>query len=72
MDLNFQKSNFKAYPEVDNEPVQSFKLLLCISPVISDGQSQKFIHSTKFSDFEEILHSLVIPCLHITQSYENQ
>lgn len=72
MDLNFQKSNFKAHPEVDNEPVRSLKLLLCISSVISDGQSQKFIRSTKFSDFEEILHSLIIPCLHITQSYENQ
>lgn len=74
MDLNFLKSNFKAYPEVDNEPVQSYKPLLCISSVIivSDGQSETFIHSTKFSNFEEILHSLVIPCLHITQNYENQ
>lgn len=70
MDLNFLKSNFKAYPEVDNEPVQSYKPLLCISflIIISDGQSEKFFHS----NFEEILHSLVIPCLHITQSYENQ
>lgn len=74
MESSFLKSNFKAYPEVDNQPVQSYKPLLCVSSIItiSDGWSEKFTHSTKFSDFEETLHSLVIPCLHITKSYKNQ
>ena len=55
MESSFLKSNFKAYPEVDNQPVQSYKPLLCVSSIItiSDGWSEKFTHSTKFSDFEE-------------------
>lgn len=63
----------KAYSEVHNDLIQSYKCLLgTSSAVIGNRQSGKFTHSTKSSNFEKMLRFLVIPCLQITQRCENQ